>query len=71
MSFAASGVAVFFAGILGAVGDLPSWIRMDVPPVFAIAGGPVMSAVGVLCLIGLWFYIKFLARAIRSVLPKD
>lgn len=71
LSFSLAGIAVFGSGLLAAAGHLPPWLHMDAPPVFAIAGGPAMSAFGVLCLIGLWFYVKWLARAVRAVVPRD
>ena len=70
VSFIASGLAVLTAGIVGAVGELPTWLTMDVPPVFAILLGPVMAAVGVLAIVGLVFYIKFVAFTVRAVLPR-
>lgn len=69
VAFSVSGLAVFIAGIVDATGSLPPWIRMDVPPIFAILLGPVLTAAGVLALIGLGFYIRFLTRAVRAVLP--
>jgi uncharacterized membrane protein len=70
VSFSVAGMAVFVAGILDASGDLPWWIQSDVEPWVAIALGPVMTAVGILSLIGLAFYVRFVARVVRSVLPK-
>jgi len=69
ISFTFSGVAVFAAGLLGMNGLLPDFVRMDVPPVFAVALGPIMSAVGFVCLVGLIFYVRLVARTLRRVLP--
>jgi uncharacterized membrane protein len=69
ISFTLSGVAVFAAGLLGLNDLLPDLVRMDVPPIFAVALGPIMSAVGFVCLVGLIFYVRFVARTIRRVLP--
>jgi uncharacterized membrane protein len=69
ISFTLSGVAVFAAGLLGVYDLLPPFVRMDVPPIFAVALGPVMSAIGFVCLVGLMFYVRFVARTIRRVLP--
>lgn len=70
VSFTVSGLAVFAAGLIAATGELPYWIQMDVPPIFAILLGPVLMAAGILALIGLGFYIRFVTRAMRAVLPK-
>lgn len=70
VAFSASGVAVLAAGVVAAAGELPPWLQMDIPPIFAILLGPVMTAVGILALVGLVFYIKFVAFAVRAVLPK-
>jgi hypothetical protein len=69
VAFSVSGLAVFVAGIIAAAGELPSWIQMDVPPVFAILLGPVLTAAGIIALVGLVLYIRFVTRAMRAVLP--
>lgn len=69
VSFTFAGLAVLAAGLLAAVGELPPWIHMDLPPIFAILLGPVMTAAGILSLAVLVLYIKFLAFAVRRVLP--
>lgn len=70
LSFSAAGLAVLTAGIVATVAELPPWIQMDIPPVFAILLGPVMTAFGILALVGLTLYIRFVAHAVRAVLPK-
>jgi uncharacterized membrane protein len=69
VSFTLAGVAVFVAGLMGVAGTLPWWISMDVPPVFAVAGGPIMASVGVLAIMGLVFYLRLVARTVRKVIP--
>jgi len=62
---------MFVIGIAASIGELPYWVNMDVPPIFAIAGGPFLAAVGVLCLVGMVGYVKFIVRATRRVLPRQ
>jgi hypothetical protein len=69
ISFVVAGFALFVAGIAASIGELPWWIQMDVPPIFAIAGGPLMAALGVIALVCLVGYMKFIIRATRRVLP--
>lgn len=69
ISFVVSGFVVFVVGIAASIGELPPWVSMEVPPIFAIAGGPFLAAVGVIALVGLVGYVKFLVRATRRVLP--
>ena len=70
VAFTASGIAVFVAGVLASSGALPYWVQMDVPPVVAIALGPILAAVGILSAMALFFYMRFVARTVRAVLPK-
>ena len=69
-SFILAGFAVFVAGVLGVSGSLPPWVSMDVHPAVAVLLGPCMVVTGIVAVAGLVFYIKFLARAVRAVLPK-
>ena len=69
VSFLASGVAVFVAGVLGVAGHLPYWVQMDVDPVLAIIAGPPLAIVGVAAIVALVWYVKFAARMVRTVLP--
>jgi len=70
VSFVVSGFVMFVIGIAASIGELPYWVNMDVPPIFAIAGGPFLAAVGVLALVGMVGYVKFLVKATRRVLPR-
>ncbi|HEX5215616.1 MAG TPA: DUF1700 domain-containing protein, partial [Vicinamibacterales bacterium] len=70
VSFVISGFIMFVIGIAASIGELPYWVRMDVPPIFAIAGGPLLAALGIMALVGLVAYVKFLVRAMRRVLPR-
>jgi len=69
VSFVAAGGAIFAAGVMGMAGTLPDWVQMDVPPIVAAAGGPVMAVIGVAALFGLVAYVRLAARTIRKVLP--
>lgn len=69
VSFLASGVAVFVAGVMGVSGTLPYWVEMDVDPVLAIIAGPPLVILGIAAIVALVWYIKFLARTVRAVLP--
>jgi hypothetical protein len=42
---------------------------MDLPPVLAVAVGPIMSAIGFICMVGLIFYVRFVGRTLRRMLP--
>jgi uncharacterized membrane protein len=70
VAFCASGLAVIAVGIIAAFGVLPPGLRLDVPPIVAIMLGPVLVATGVLALAGLRFYVRFLTRAVRAVVPQ-
>jgi uncharacterized membrane protein len=69
VSFTCSGIAVFGAGLAASMGALPSWITMDVDPRIAVFLGPPMAGVGVACLVALVWYVRFVARLVRRVLP--
>lgn len=72
ISFVVSGVVVFVVGLLEAAHiHLPGVQMSDVPPVVAIVGGPIMSVLGAVALVGLAAYIRVLSRVIRAVLPKQ
>jgi uncharacterized membrane protein len=70
ISFVASGVAVFIVGLLEATHIHLPGVSMDVPPIFAIVGGPVLFVLGIVAVIGLVAYTRFLFRTIRRVLPR-
>jgi uncharacterized membrane protein len=70
ISFVASGVAVFVVGLLEATHVHLPGISMQVPPIFAIVGGPVMFVLGITAVAGLVAYVRFIFRTIRRVLPK-
>lgn len=69
VSFAASGVAVFGAGIIAASGGVPSWIKLGMAPWAAIALGPPLTGLGIAALWALKAYLRFLVRAVRRVVP--
>lgn len=64
-----SGIAVFVAGLLATIGVLPDYVQLTVRPVQAIFAGPAVAAVGLAALLGLVWYVKFVARVVRRVLP--
>lgn len=71
ISFSLSGVAVFVAGIAAYTGDLPDWMQMDAPPWVAVAVGPPLALIGLLAFAGLVAYVRFVARVVRRVLPRE
>jgi uncharacterized membrane protein len=70
ISFTASGIVIFVAGILATADWLPGIVTMDVPPWVAVLLGPVLAAVGALSLVALVWYVKFMARLVRRVVPR-
>ncbi len=73
VSFIASGLVVFLAGVVDAVGlTLPftNGPVTEVHPALAIAAGPALFAVGVLELWALSKYLKWFARTISRTLPR-
>jgi uncharacterized membrane protein len=71
LSFSLSGVLVFVAGVASYTGDLPYWMEMDAPPWVALAIGPPLTLLGLLALAGLVAYVRFVARIVRQVLPRQ
>ena len=70
LTFIASGLVVFCAGILASTGWLPNNVSVDVAPWIAVLVGPAMSLLGVAALAGLVAYVRFTARLVRRVLPR-
>lgn len=70
ISFVVSGVAVFIVGLLEATHVHLPGVSMEVPPIFAIVGGPVLFVLGITAIVGLVAYVRFVFRTIRRVLPK-
>lgn len=70
ISFVASGIVVFVIGVLEAASvHLPYVQTGGLPPIAIILVGPALFAIGVAAGIGLLAYVRFLARAVRAVLP--
>lgn len=67
--FSLTGVVLFVAGQAAVAGSLPWWVSMDADPRLAILLGPVMSLLGVICLFGLWLYMRLAAKVVTRVLP--
>ena len=63
VSFLASGIGVFVAGVLGLTGNLP----MDDPPILAVVIGPPLAAAGMLALAGLFGYFWVAIKVVRKV----
>ena len=63
VSFLASGVGVFIAGLMGLTGNL----QMDDPPIVAVVIGPPLAAAGVLALAGLFGYFWVAIKIVRKV----
>ena len=70
LTFIASGLIVFCAGILASTGWLPNNVSVDVAPWIAVLVGPAMSLLGVAALAGLVAYVRFTARLVRRVIPR-
>lgn len=70
LTFIASGLVVFCAGILASTGWLPNNVTVDVAPWIAVLVGPAMSLLGVAALAGLVAYVRFTARLVRRVVPR-
>lgn len=67
LSFTFAGVVVLAAGIADAAGVtrvLGYDLVLGIHPVWAVVLGPLMSIVGVTCLIGLYYYLRWLAHAL-------
>jgi uncharacterized membrane protein len=71
ISLSLSGVVVFVAGIAAYTGDLPDWVQMDAPPWVAVVLGPPLTLIGLLALAGLVAYVRFVARVVLRVLPRE
>ncbi len=67
--FSLTGIALFLVGQAAAADTLPWWISMDADPRLAMIVGPFMSALGLLCLSGLWLYMNLAAKVVTRVLP--
>lgn len=63
VSFLASGIGVFVAGVMGLTGNL----QMDGPPVLAVVIGPPLAAAGMLTLAGLVGYFWVAIKVVRKV----
>jgi hypothetical protein len=64
VSFVASGVALFVAGMMAAGG----FVSMDQHPIYAILVGPPLAAAGVMALAVLMGYFWLAVRVTRNVL---
>jgi hypothetical protein len=64
VSFIASGLAVFVAGVLAAAGVMP----MDDDPIKAILVGPPLAGAGVIALVALVGYFWLAVKVTRKVL---
>jgi hypothetical protein len=63
VSFLASGIGVFVAGVMGLTDNL----QMDGPPVLAVVIGPPLAAAGMLALAGLFGYFWVAIKVVRRV----
>ena len=64
VSFLASGMGVFVAGVMGLTGNL----QMDAPPIVAVVIGLPLAAAGMLALAGLFGYFWVAIRVVRRVI---
>jgi hypothetical protein len=64
VSFLASGIGVFAAGVLGLTGNL----QMNDPPLVAVLVGPPLAVAGMLALAGLFGYFCLAMKVVRRVI---
>ncbi len=69
VTFSLTGVVLLLAGKAALTESLPWWVTMDADPRLAIMLGPLMSAVGLALLGGLWLYVRMATNVVRRVLP--
>jgi len=70
LAFTVSGLVLIVVGALEAAGvHLPNVQLGGLSPWIVIAIGPIMSAIGLAALAGLWTYLRALARTLRRALP--
>ena len=70
LSFTLSGFAVLIAGIADAVGFTRLFgydLVMGIHPVWAVVLGPLMTVGGIACLVGLYYYLRWLAKTLVQV----
>lgn len=70
VSFVFSGVAIVAAGIADAAGLTRVFglnLVLGIHPVWAVVLGPLMSVVGVACLVGLYYYLRWLAQTLIRI----
>lgn len=70
ISFVFSGMAVLIAGIVDAAGMTHIMgldVMLGVHPVWAVVLGPIMTVVGAGCLVGLYYYVRWLAQTLVRV----
>jgi uncharacterized membrane protein len=71
VTFIAAGLVSITAGIWDALGELPSFVQTSgLAPVWLVLIGLAMIAVGVLELIVLRRFVRFVAWTVRAALPK-
>jgi uncharacterized membrane protein len=71
LSFTVAGIGCILAGAADSAGALPSWVRMDAEPWFAIVVGVVLMAAGVLSGWGLTSYLRFVVRVVKRVTVRE
>lgn len=64
-----TGIALFVAGRAAMADTLPWWITLDADPRLVMIAGPFMTVVGMMCLMGLWLYMRLAAKVVTRVLP--
>jgi hypothetical protein len=71
ITFTASGLVVFGLGLLETSGiHLPGVQLSGIPPAWVIAMGPPLTAIGLVAMVLLRTYIRFVARTMRKTLPR-
>lgn len=70
LSFTLSGVAVLAAGLADAAGLTRLFgydLVMGIHPIWAVVLGPLMTVAGLACLVGLYYYLRWLAKTLVRV----
>jgi uncharacterized membrane protein len=70
-AFMLAGLVAALAGVIDAFGELPWWIQTSgMAPITVVALGAVMMAVGLMGLVTLRRFMRFIAATWRATLPK-
>jgi uncharacterized membrane protein len=66
-----AGILAGIVGVVDAFGDLPTWVQTSgMPPAVVLSIGGAMMLVGVMGILGLRRFLRFVAATWRATLPK-